>query len=116
MCDNASSTDFIAIDADYKLLAIKVGGSRYDTPLNSIMPNTVYNVIIQVVNSILTVKINDIQSTLDGLPSQIVSNVNFNLSSNTFIGQYFDGTERFKGTIYSIKVLRNTSDISLLDS
>ena len=115
MCDNASSTNFIDIDADYKLLAIKVGGSRYDTPLNSIMPNTVYNVIIQVVNSILTVKINDIQSTLDGLPSQIVSNVNFNLSSNTFIGQYFDGTERFKGTIYSIKVLRNTSDITLLD-
>lgn len=113
-CDNAESTNFIDI-GDTNFLAIKMGGVRYDTPANSIIDGVITKILIQVSNSILTVKINDQQVTLDGQLTQPVNNVNFNLNNNTFIGKYYTNTEFFKGYIYSIKVLRNTTDLSLLE-
>ena len=114
LCDAASSTNFIDIGSS-GFLAVKLGGSRYDTPAGSIVTDTIYDVIIQVINSEAKVYINGEQTTLDGMSSRIVNNVNFNLSNNTYIGCYLSNSEYFNGTIYSIKVLRNTTDLSLLE-
>ena len=113
LCDNASTTNFIDIGGT-NFLAVKMGGYRYDTPSDSILNNVITKVLIKVYNSVLTVEINDKQVTLDNKYSQTVTNVNFNLNNNTFIGKYYNDSEFFKGTIYSIKVLRNTTDLTLL--
>lgn len=116
LCDLASTTNFIDIGQS-GYLAIKLGGKRYDTPTGSIVVNEIYDVIIQVINNEAKVYINGVQSTLDGQPSRIVNDVNFNLNNNTVIGRYeYSASEYFNGTIYSIKVLRNTSDLTLLES
>lgn len=114
LCDAAFSTNFIDIGSS-GFLAVKLGGLRYDTPVGSIVADTIYDVIIQVINSEAKVYINGEQTTLDGMPSRIVNNVNFNLSNNTYIGCYLGNSEYFNGAIYSIKILRNTNDLSLLE-
>lgn len=114
LCDNADSKNFIDI-GDTNFLAVKMGGFRYDTPPNSIENGVITKVLLQVSNSVLTVKINGEQVTLDNQPTRVVTNVNFNLGDNTFIGKYYTNTEYFKGYIYSLKVLRNTTDLTLLE-
>lgn len=80
---------------------------------DDIQPNVIYNFKIISSNGNISMILNDeIQTmTLDN-----INNVNFNYGDNTYIGKVFGTDLSFKGSIYSIKVLRNTTDLTLLDT
>lgn len=80
---------------------------------NDIQPNIIYDFKIISSNGNISMILNDeIQTmTLDN-----INNVNFNYGDNTYIGKSFGTDLFFKGSIYSIKVLRNTTDLTLLDT
>ena len=75
--------------------------------------NTIVTLIISVKNNILSVYVNNVKVPMSLTSTSIV---NFNESNNTFIGAYGALSTYFNGTIYSIKVLRNTTDLTLLDT
>lgn len=80
--------------------------------------NSIYDVKITRVGNVFNMYVNDV------LESSFTSSkvCNFNLSDNTLIGSGSPlnpnsttiSNQRFNGTFYSIKILRNTSDVSLL--
>lgn len=89
-------------------------GSVYKTiTLNNQIPlNEMCNLIIVKENNTLSLYLND-----DFISDTVSYPYNFNLNNNTVIGALLVDNLNycFKGTIYSIKVLRNTTDLSLLE-
>ena len=74
--------------------------------------NTRYKLVIKSENGLISMIINSVIQSMTLLNT---NSVNFNYNSNTFIGA--DPTvasNKFNGTIYSIKIFRNTSDLSVL--
>lgn len=79
--------------------------------------NTVYDVKIVRHNGVADVYIND------ELDCTLTSNLvcNFNTGNNTYIGTAYatnsttQSRTRFKGTIYHVRAIRNTSDVTLLE-
>lgn len=75
--------------------------------------NTRYKVVIKSENGLISMIINSVIQSMTLLNT---SSVDFNYNSNTFIGTDHTGAiVNFNGTIYSIKILRNTNDLSLLE-
>lgn len=106
-----------------KLIMSNTGGPGIFASNTIIQKDTLYDItIVRRENMYLELYINgvlDISVTnwvID--PSKTIKNTNFNfnLNNNTYIAT-FESTSNFNfnGTIYSIKVLRNTTDISLLE-
>ena len=71
------------------------------------------DIIITRNGSNLTINLNGIETVFDNF----TASANFNGNNSTRIGMAWDAATEtfFSGTIYSIKVLRNTSDLSLLN-
>ena len=114
LCDAAHTTNWIDI-SNTGALCVKVGGVRRDSVTNLIQPNVIYDMVSVVSNSVMTLNLNGVIIPLDGSNTNVVSNVNFNLNNNTTIGRYeYSANEYFNGTIYSLKVFRNTNDLSLI--
>ncbi len=83
------------------------------SPVGAISFNVINNLVLVVENNIAKVFLNNVEILMSD--SSILSSINFNESSNTYIGAYGSLSTYFSGTIYSIKVFRNTSDLSLLN-
>jgi hypothetical protein len=83
------------------------------SPVGAISFNVINNLVLVVENNIAKVFLNNVEILMSD--SSILSSINFNESSNTYIGAYGSLSTYFSGSIYSIKVLRNTSDLSLLN-
>lgn len=87
-----------------------------DLVLNS---NTYYNLVVYRENTKYYLKLNDVNYVLE--PNAVTDNrtelADYNYNNNTIIGaNLWDGASGyFNGTIYSIKILRNTTDLSLLE-
>lgn len=71
------------------------------------------DIIITRNGSNLTINLNGIETVFDNF----TASANFNGNNSTRIGMAWDAATEtfFSGTIYSIKVLRNTTDLSLLE-
>ncbi len=88
------------------------GNVIFNTGTNTVLPNIIYTLLIQRINNVFYLYLDDILIDTNSLSNDYC---NFNFSSNTLIGKIgHSTTENFNGTIYSIKVLRNTTDLSLL--
>ena len=75
------------------------------TPLNEIIDAKIVNI-----NNNIKIYINGVDVTITGSGSTTTISNGFNFNANnTYIGYNADN-HKFKGTIYSVKVLRNTSD------
>lgn len=76
--------------------------------------NTIYNYIIQRKDGYIYI----LKNNEETVNTTISAPLNFNSSSNTEIGRSNTNSsqEYFNGTIYSLKVLRNTTDLSLLEN
>lgn len=88
------------------------GTYYYIASSNSININEINKLIVYRKNGIINIILNDILST-----DTFNYDLNFNINSNTYIGRRDISANNYwlKGTIYSIKVLRNTTDLSLLE-
>lgn len=109
----------IAIDDNYKFfIYIKSAAGLFRcSSVDKLLINTYYKATIIRTNNNLKVYINDKEIELI-IGSNIISDINFNTNNNTYIGKSgWDpaGIGFFNKHIYSIKVLRNTTDLSLLD-
>lgn len=91
------------------------GNVIFNTSANSLLPDVINTITVTRTNGVFNLYINEVLiSTHTSLPGV---EMNFNFDGNTLIGKVAHGTsENFKGQIYSIKVLRNTTDITLLNS
>lgn len=94
-------------------IGVNISNSWYQIRSDvEILSDKVCNLIIKQDNKQISMIING------ELQTQTMANANINLNSksnNTFIGSSKWSGENFKGQIYSIKVLRNTTDLTLLD-
>ena len=79
---------------------------------NDIQPNVIYDFKIISSNGNISMILND---EIQTMTLNNINNVNFNYGDNTYIAKSFGTDLFFKGTIYSIKVLRNTTNLSLLE-
>lgn len=83
----------------------------YISSSNTVSFNSINNLIIYRIDGNLVLKLNEVETN-----DSFNYHINFNLNSNTYIGYANMSTNfRFNGTIYSVKVLRNTNDLSLLE-
>ena len=84
---------------------------------NSPMPlNEIVDIVFVRNNGVITLTMNDIPVTLTETSNLPLTTVNWNLGDNTFLGNtgVSGGIHKFLGTMYNVKLLRNTTDISLL--
>lgn len=85
------------------------------TTTSQVSLNDIHNLIIKRVDTKLSIIMDDILE-IEDLTTNLYT-FNFNLNNNTIIGKYLvNDLASFKGTIYSIKVLRNTTDLTLLNT
>lgn len=89
------------------------GTYYYIASSNSININEINKLIVYRKNGIINVILNNILST-----DTFNYDLNFNVNSNTYIGRRDISANNYwlNGTIYSIKVLRNTTDLTLLEN
>ena len=83
-----------------------------------IEPNIIYDITLRSVDRKITMIINSVEEEVSVVPEYPV---NFNFNNSTTIGvengiNFSDSSNYFKGTIYSVKILRNTSDLSVLQN
>lgn len=79
---------------------------------NDVLLNEINNVIITRSGSKLTINLNGVITSRNDFNEVL----NFNLNNNTYIGwRDYQSQVYLDGTIYSINILRNTSDIELLE-
>ena len=88
----------------------------YGTPgfiSNNTFVNGINEIYIIRQGSTLTMKLNDVSTIFNNFNYSL----NFNAGDNTFIGKAWNNSVNtyFVNNIYSVKVLRNTTDISLLE-
>ena len=102
--DNGSNITGISISN--KLLSFANNGSYpFNNQTINYIDGNIQNITIVRKGSVLTLYSNEVEIKT----SSVGTVVNLNVGDNTFMGTSFNGT------IYSIKVLRNTIDLSLLD-
>jgi len=79
---------------------------------NDMQPNVIYDFKIISSNGNISMILND---EIQTMTLNNINNVNFNYGDNTYISKSFGTDLFFNGTIYSVKILRNTSDLALLE-
>ena len=112
---DVSGRCYLAIDAYNRICFGILNGSHIQLVSTFyIEAETVYDVTIQRVSDKVYLHINKVLNN-----SHTFGNIvfNFNENYNTMVGRvnFTNVFEGFPGTIYSIKILRNTSDLTLLD-
>lgn len=113
--DIGQNRSFVVINNTNKVsVGISVNGTWFfNDTTNTIHDGALnYLLIVRHINT-LSITLNDIETV-----HQLTSfNFNLNGNNNTTIGFVGNNAnENFDGTIYSIKVLRNTTDLTLLDT
>ena len=113
--DIGQNRSFVVINNTNKIsVGISVNGTWFfNDTTNTIHDGALnYLLIVRHINT-LSITLNDIETV-----HQLTSfNFNLNGNNNTTIGFVGNNAnENFDGTIYSIKVLRNTTDLSLLEN
>ena len=119
-CANTGWTNgslYIVVGFGDNLNKITMGMYGYaDTFSSSNLVSNGYNkLIIYRQNNLLKMILND-QETINQPTAFNTANLNFNMNNNTLIGKSgWSATDNFKGVIHSVKIFRDTADLSLLD-
>lgn len=108
----AWATGYVGVSRYQNKVSIGIYGTTGFTSNNSFINGTNEFFIIKKDN-ILTIDLNGEKTVFENFSNQF----NLNGNNSTRIGKAYDiaNNTYFNGTIYSIKVLRNTTDLSLLE-